>query len=88
MATADDYQRHYETEASGHLRAVSGFRGTSLLRREDGTEVLDHVLHQPRRHPRPCRRRFRTGVVEEAEWQALSRWDKRLPHHQVVADLH
>jgi hypothetical protein len=24
LATADDYQRHYETEVSGQLRAVSG----------------------------------------------------------------
>ncbi len=24
LATAGDYQRHYETEVSGHLRAVSG----------------------------------------------------------------
>jgi len=40
LATADDYQRHYETEVSGHLRAVSGFRGARLLRRDDGTEVM------------------------------------------------
>jgi hypothetical protein len=26
-ATADDYQRHYESEVSEHLRAVDGFRG-------------------------------------------------------------
>jgi hypothetical protein len=40
LATADDYQRHYETEVSGHLRAVSGFRGARLLRRDDGPEVM------------------------------------------------
>ena len=40
LATADDYQRHYETEVSGHLRAVSGFRGARLLRRGDGPEVM------------------------------------------------
>src|SRR4051812_28833730 len=39
LATADDYQRHYETEVSGHLRAVSGFRGARLLRRDDGPEI-------------------------------------------------
>ena len=26
-ATAEDYQRHYESEVSGHLRSVNGFRG-------------------------------------------------------------
>src|SRR5437667_7963213 len=36
LATADGYQRHHETEVSGHLRAVSGFRGARLLRRDDG----------------------------------------------------
>jgi len=40
LATADDYQRHYETEVSGHLRAVSGFRGARLLRRDDGPEIM------------------------------------------------
>src|SRR6202043_3624832 len=33
-ATADDYQRHYETEVGEHLGAVSGFHGARLLRRE------------------------------------------------------
>jgi hypothetical protein len=27
------------------------------------------------------------AVVEETARQALSRWDKRVSHHQVVADL-
>ena len=40
LATADDYQRHYETEVSGHLDAVSGFRGARLLRHEDGPEIM------------------------------------------------
>jgi hypothetical protein len=40
LATADDYQRHYQTEVSEHLHAVSGFRGARLLRREDGREAM------------------------------------------------
>jgi heme-degrading monooxygenase HmoA len=40
LATADDYQRHFETDVSGHLRAVSGFRGARLLRRDDDAEVM------------------------------------------------
>jgi hypothetical protein len=38
-ATADDYQRHYSSEVSGHLRAAGGFRGARLLR-QDGQEVM------------------------------------------------
>jgi hypothetical protein len=30
---------------------------------------------------------FELAVVEEAARQALSRWDERVSHHQVVADL-
>ena len=39
-ATAGDYQRHYETEVSEHLSAVSGFRAARLLRRDDDREVM------------------------------------------------
>ena len=40
QATADDYQRHYETEVSRHLQDVEGFCGARLLRRSDGQEVM------------------------------------------------
>ena len=40
QATADDYQRHYESEVGEHLRAVDGFRGARLLRRDEGEEVM------------------------------------------------
>jgi heme-degrading monooxygenase HmoA len=40
QARAGDYQRHYKSEVSGHLRAVSGFRGADLLRRDEGAEVM------------------------------------------------
>jgi heme-degrading monooxygenase HmoA len=90
LATADDYQRHYESEVSGHLHAVGGFRGARLLRREDGQEVmftsitffasLDAI------------RGFagddnEVAVVEESARRALSRWDERVSHHEVVAEL-
>jgi len=90
LATADDYQRHYETEVSGHLRAVSGFRGGRLLRRDDGPEVmftsitfftsLDAIRGFAGDD-------FELAVVEETARQALSRWDERVAHHQVIADL-
>ena len=76
LATADDYQRHYETEVSGHLRAVSGFRGARLLRRDDGQEVtftsitfftsLDAIRGFAGDD-------FELAVVEETTRQALSR---------------
>jgi heme-degrading monooxygenase HmoA len=40
QVTADDYQRHFESEVSEHLRAVDGFRGAQLLRRDEGQEVM------------------------------------------------
>ena len=89
LATADDYQRHYETEVSGHLRAVSGFRVLRLLRRDDGPEImftsitfftsLDAIRGFAGDD-------YELAVVEETARQALSRWDARVSHHQVVAD--
>jgi len=90
LATADDYQRHYETEVSGRLRAVAGFRGARLLRREDGDEVmftsitffisLSAILGFAGDD-------YELAVVEEAARQALSRWDERVSHHEVIAEL-
>jgi hypothetical protein len=30
---------------------------------------------------------YEQAVIEEAAQQALSRWDERVSHHQVVAEL-
>ena len=46
LATADDYQRHYSSEVSGHLRAVGGFCGARLLRQDDGQEVMFTSHHE------------------------------------------
>ena len=90
LATAGDYQRHYETAVGGHLRAVSGFRGARLLRQEVGQEVmftsitfftsLDAVRGFTRDD-------YEQAVLEDAARQALSRWDERVTHHEVVAEL-
>jgi hypothetical protein len=40
LATADDYQGPWSSGVSGHLQAVSGFRGARLLRQDNGGEVL------------------------------------------------
>src|SRR5207245_10268774 len=90
QATADDYQRHYESEVSGNLRSVDGFRGARLLRQDDGHEVMFTSIT------------FFTGldavrafagddyeraVVEAEARRALSRWDERGSHHDVAIDL-
>jgi hypothetical protein len=89
-ATADDYQRHYETEVSEHLRLVSGFRGARLLRQEDGQEVmftsitfftgLDAVRGFAGDD-------YEVAVVEETARRALSHWGERVSHHEVAAVL-
>jgi heme-degrading monooxygenase HmoA len=89
-ATADEYQRHYETEVREHLRSVPGFRGAQLLRREDGQEVMftsitfftsaDAVRGFAGDD-------YEVALVEEAGQRALSRWDERVTHHEVVAHL-
>jgi hypothetical protein len=89
-ATADDYQRHYETEVSEHLGSVNGFRGAWLLRSQDGQEVvftsitfftsLDAVRGFAGDD-------YDEAVVEEAARPALSHWDERVSHHEVVAVL-
>jgi heme-degrading monooxygenase HmoA len=90
QATAAGYQRHYESEVTGHLRAVSGFRGARLLRRDDGQEVMfTSVTYFASLN---AVRAFAGGdyeqaVVEDAARQALSRWDDRVTHHEVVVDL-
>jgi hypothetical protein len=90
LATAHDYQRHYETEVSENLRLVSGFGGARLLRREDSQEVmftsitfftsLDAVRGFAGED-------YEVAVVEEAARLALSHWDERVSHHEVVAVL-
>ena len=90
LATADDYQRHYETEVSEHLRFISGFCGARLLRRGEGQEVmftsitffasLDAIRGFAGDD-------YEVAVVEEAARRALSRWDERVTHHEVVTEL-
>jgi Antibiotic biosynthesis monooxygenase. len=89
-ATADDYQRHYETEVAEHLRQVPGFRGAHLLRHDDGDQVvftsityfgsMDDVRAFAGDDPG-------RAVVEEAARRVLSRWDDRVTHHEVAVDL-
>jgi heme-degrading monooxygenase HmoA len=89
-ATADDYQHHYETDVAEHLRRVPGFRGARLLRQDAGDEVLftsityftsmQDVRSFAGEDPE-------LAVVEAVARRALTRWDERVNHHQVVVDL-
>ena len=89
-ATADDYQRHYESEVSGHLRSVDGFRGARLLRQDDGHEVMFTSitffagLDAVRAFAGDD---YERAVVETEARRALSRWDERVSHHDVAIDL-
>jgi len=90
LARAGDYQRHYESVVNDHLRAVSGFHGAQLLRRDEGAEVmftsitwftdLDSVRGF-------AGDEYEEAVVEEAARAALSRWDERVSHHEVAVRL-
>lgn len=86
-ARAEDYQRHYESEVSGHLRAVAGFRGADLLRRDEGTEVAFTSitwftdLESVRDFAGDD---YERAVVEDGARAALSRWDERVSHHETA----
>ncbi len=89
-ATADDYQRHYESEVRHHLRSVTGFCAARLLRQDDGHEVmftsitfftgLDAVRAF-------AGAGYERAVVAPDARRALSRWDERVSHHEVAIDL-
>jgi heme-degrading monooxygenase HmoA len=87
---AGDYQRHYETEVTGHLREVGGFRGAQLLRRdEDGEVVFTSItwftdLDAVRAFAGDD---YERAVVEDAARAALSRWDERVTHHEVAVQI-
>lgn len=90
QATAGDYQRHYESEVSTHLRGVDGFRGARLLRQDADQEVMftsiafftgvDAVAGFAGED-------YEQAVVEETARRALSRWDEQVSHHEVAADV-
>jgi heme-degrading monooxygenase HmoA len=87
---AGDYQRHYESEVSEHLQAISGFRGAQLLRQDEGGEVmftsvtwftgLDAVRDFAGED-------YEQAVVEDAARAALSRWEERVSHHEVAVHV-
>jgi heme-degrading monooxygenase HmoA len=89
-ATADEYQRHYETEVTEHLQRIAGFRGGRLLRRQRGDEVaftsitffasMDAVRAFAGTN-------LDNAVVEGTARRVLSRWDHHVTHHEVALDI-
>jgi heme-degrading monooxygenase HmoA len=89
-ATAEDYQRHYESEVAEHVQQVPGFCGARLLGRHDGEEVMftsityfasiDDIRAFAGEDPEQA-------VIEQTARRALSRWDERVTHHEVTVDL-
>lgn len=89
-ATADDYQHHYETEVADHLHQVAGFCGARLLRHQDGEEVMFTSITFFTRMDDV--RAFagedhEQAVIEDTARRALTRWDERVTHHEVTADI-
>jgi len=90
QATADEYRRHFESEVATHLRQVPGFRGARLLALREGDEVMfttltffdgmDAVRGFAGERPE-------MPVLEDEAKRVLSRWDDRVQHHEVAADL-
>ena len=87
---ADDYERHCECEIDRHQSAVGGSRGTRLLCRDDGPEVMfTSITYFTTLDAAPdfAGDDFEPAVVKETARQALVRWDEQVSYHQVVADL-
>lgn len=84
------HQRHYESEVSEHLRAVGGFRGAQLLRQDQGQEVMFTSITwftSVEAVRGLAGDDYEQAVVEETTRQALSRWDERVSHTEVVVDV-
>jgi heme-degrading monooxygenase HmoA len=86
-ATADAYQKHFQTEVLRHLDRVDGFRGAQLWRREHEGQVefvavttfdsLDAVRGFAGSD-------YERAVVEPEARRILSRFDERCEHYQVA----
>lgn len=89
-STAEDYQRHYSSEVASHLTGVAGFQGARLLRADDGDEVVFTSITfwaSPDAVRGFAGDDYDLAVVEEDARRALSHWDERVTHQEVVVDL-
>jgi heme-degrading monooxygenase HmoA len=89
-AAADDYERHYASEVTDHLRQVPGFRGARLLRHDEGDEVrfTSVTFFQSMDDVRAfAGNQTERAVVEEAARRCLTRWDDHVTHHDVAVAI-
>jgi len=88
-AKAEDYRRHFETRVVPHLRAISGFKGASLLERDEGAQVafiaLTRWSSMQAIHgfagPQP-----EQAIVEPEGRAALSRFDDVVRHYDAAVE--
>jgi len=88
-AREQDYVRHFRTNVLPELRALEGFLGASLLRRDDKGEVEIQV--QTKWRSLDSVRAFAgadiaRAVVEPEAEAALTSFDKKVAHYEVVVD--
>jgi hypothetical protein len=87
---AGEYQRHYEPKVRRHLRALTGFRGAQLLRRDEGWEIAFTSITwfaDPGAVRGFAGEDYERAVVEDAGRAALSRWDERVEHHELALEV-
>jgi heme-degrading monooxygenase HmoA len=84
------YETHYKSEVAEKLRAVPGFHGGRLLRRDEGDEVqftsitYFSSIADIRAFAGPA---YRQAVVDDAARAVLTRWDEQAAHHDIAVDL-
>ncbi|MDA9432750.1 antibiotic biosynthesis monooxygenase family protein [Bradyrhizobium sp. CCBAU 51627] len=84
------YQDHFATRVVPHLRAIDGFSGASLLRRdvEDGTELLALTLWQDLDSIRAFTGPDADKAIVAPEAQAmLTAFDATAANYEVVVDI-
>jgi len=88
--SADDYQRHYESAVTEHLRTIPGFVEARLLRHLDGEEVMFTsvvTFHDVAAVNDFAGERPDLAVVEDDARTVLLRWDEYVVHHDVAVRL-
>ena len=87
LANADPYQEHLRRETLPGLRAIDGFQGAYILRR-DGNGVVEFLVLTLRASEDAIRafagRDAELAVIPAAAEQLLEQWDERATHYEVV----
>lgn len=87
---AASYQRHFASRVVPHLKAINGFSGAKLLRREghDGIELLAMTLWQDLDSVRSFTGPDPERAIVDADAQAmLSTFDQTAANYEIVVDV-